>query len=107
MPRHVRRDASAAPHHVICRGIERLPIVRDETDRAAFVERLGQVLATTGTPCCAWALLPTHSHSLLRTGAVPLTTIMRRVLTGYEGTFNRCCRSLQERRFLNRQPVRA
>jgi len=89
MPRHARLDAPGALHHVICRGIERRPIVRDDTDRAAFVERLGRVLTATGTPCYAWALLPNHIHLLLRTGAVPLTTVMRRLLTGYAGAFNR------------------
>ena len=89
MPRHARLDAPGALHHVICRGIERQAIVRDDTDRAAFVERLGGVLGATGTPCYAWAVLSNHIHLLLRTGGVPLTTVMRRVLTGYAGAFNR------------------
>jgi len=89
MPRLARLDAPGVLHHVICRGIERRPIVRDDTDRATFVERLGRVLTATGTPCYAWALLPNHLHLLLRTGAVPLTTVMRRLLTGYAGAFNR------------------
>jgi REP-associated tyrosine transposase len=89
MPRHARLDAPGALHHVICRGIERRPIVRDDTDRAAFVEQLGRVLAATGTPCYAWALLPNHVHLLLRTGVAPLMTVMRRLLTGYAGAFNR------------------
>lgn len=89
MPRHARLDAPGALHHVICRGIERQPIVRDDTDRAAFVERLGDILGATGTPCYAWAVLSNHIHLLLRTGGVPLTTVMRRVLTGYAGAFNR------------------
>ncbi len=89
MPRLARLDASGALHHVMCRGIERRPIVRDDTDRAVFVEHLRRVLTATGTPCYAWALLPNHVHLLLRTGAVPLTTLMRRLLTGYAGAFNR------------------
>ncbi|HSB70190.1 MAG TPA: transposase [Candidatus Methylomirabilis sp.] len=89
MPRHARLDVSGALHHVICRGIERQPIVRDDSDRAAFVERLGAVLSATRTPCYAWAVLSNHIHLLLRTGAVPLTTVMRRLLTGYAGAFNR------------------
>ena len=89
MPRLARLDAPGALHHVICRGIERRPLVRDDTDRSAFVERLGRVLTETETPCYAWALLSNHVHLLLRTGAVPLTTVMRRLLTGYAGVFNR------------------
>ena len=80
MPRHARLDEPGALHHVTCRRIERRPIVRDDTDRAAFVAQLGRMLAATGTPCYAWALLPNHVHLLLRTGAVPLTTVMRSLL---------------------------
>ena len=89
MPRHARLDEPGALHHVTCRRIERRPIVRDDTDRATFVHQLGRVLGATGTPCYAWALLPNHVHLLLRTGSVPLTTVMRRLLTGYAGAFNR------------------
>ena len=89
MPRHARLDAPGALHHVICRGIERQAIVRDDADRAAFVARLGSILQATGIPCYAWAVLPNHVHLLLRTGDVPLSTVMRRLLTRYAGTFNR------------------
>lgn len=89
MPRRARLDAPGALHHVICRGIERRPIFRDEGDREAFVLRLGSVLTATGTICYAWALLPNHVHLLLRTGNAPLPTVMRRLLTGYAGDFNR------------------
>jgi len=33
--------------------------------------------------------MPNHAHLLLRTGAVPLPTLMRRLLTGYAVQFNR------------------
>ena len=89
MPRQARLDVPGALHHVILRGIERQAIVRDDIDRAAFIERVGDILAATGTPCYAWALLSNHMHLLLRTGAVPLTTVMRRLLTGYAAAFNR------------------
>lgn len=89
MPRQARLDAPAALHHVICRGIERQAIVRDDADRQALIERLGDVLSATTTPCYAWAILPNHMHMLLRTGSTPLMTVMRRLLTGYAGAFNR------------------
>ncbi len=37
----------------------------------------------------AWALLSNHAHFLLRTADTPLATFMRRLLTGYAGSFNR------------------
>ena len=89
MPRKARIDAPGALNHIICRGIEKTKIFRDDADRDSFVERLAHVLSETDTPCYAWALIPNHFHLLLRTGSVPVTTVMRRLLTGYAVTFNR------------------
>ncbi len=89
MPRKARIDAPGALHHIICRGIEKTKIFRDDADRDSFVERLGGVISETNTPCYAWALIPNHVHLLLKTGNVPIATVMRRLLTGYAVTFNR------------------
>jgi REP element-mobilizing transposase RayT len=89
MPRQSRIDAPGALHHVIVRGIERRRIFLDRADGDAFVGRLSQVLLDTSTPCFAWALLPNHFHLLLRTGKAPLSSVMRRLLTGYAVWFNR------------------
>jgi putative transposase len=89
MPRKARIDAPGALHHIIVRGIERRKIFEDDTDRVNFLDRLGTVLSETGTKCFAWSLIPNHFHLLLRTGACPLATVMRRLLTGHAMNFNR------------------
>ena len=89
MPRKARIDAPGAIHHVIVRGIERRSIFRDNQDRNNWIARLGAVLEDTATPCFAWALMANHVHLLLRTGLVALSTVMRRLLTGYAVSFNR------------------
>jgi REP element-mobilizing transposase RayT len=83
MPRKARIDAPGALHHIICRGIAKSKIFLDAKDRYSFLKRLGKILTDTNTPCYAWALMPNHFHLLLRTGIVPISTIMRRLLTGY------------------------
>lgn len=88
MPRKARIDAPGAVHHIICRGIERKRIFRDDVDRDSFLARLGDILLDTSTSCFAWALIPNHFHLLLRTGSSPIATVMRRLLTGYAVTFN-------------------
>ncbi|MBW2570588.1 MAG: transposase [Deltaproteobacteria bacterium] len=72
----------------MARGIERRKIFWDDKDRTAFLERFGVILEETQTQCYAWALIPNHFHILLRTGATPLSTVMRRLMTGYAVTFN-------------------
>ena len=60
MPRRARIDAPGALHHVICRGIERRKIFREDSDRDDFLKRLETILSATQTPCYAWALMPNH-----------------------------------------------
>jgi REP element-mobilizing transposase RayT len=89
MPRKARIDTAGAIQHIIIRGIERKKIFRNDADRRSFLDRFGTVISETQTPCFAWALLPNHVHLLLRTGLVPIATVMRRLLTGYAVSFNR------------------
>jgi putative transposase len=88
MPRQARIDAPGALHHIIIRGIERKVILGDDKDRDDFLERLSGLLKEKMTPCYAWALMTHHVHLLLRTGTVPVASIMRRLLTGYAVRFN-------------------
>jgi putative transposase len=88
MPRQTRIDAPGALHHIIIRGIERTVIFSDDRDRENFLERLSTLLTESRTPCYAWALVGNHAHLLLRTGAVAIASVMRRLLTGYAVSFN-------------------
>lgn len=47
------------------------------------------ILEETRTTCYAWSLIPNHFHLLLRTGKVPVATVMRRLLTGHAIAYNR------------------
>lgn len=89
MPRKARIDAPGALHHIIVRGIEKRKIFKDRADRKSFIKRLGDILSDSKTPCYAWALMPNHFHLLLKTGLTPISTIMRRLLTGHAVYFNR------------------
>ncbi|MEN6441405.1 MAG: transposase, partial [Syntrophobacter sp.] len=89
MPRHARIDAPGALHHIISRGLERREIFRDAGDCDDFLHRLGKIVQESHTRCYAWGLIPNHFHLLLKTGDVPVSTVMRRLLTGYAGNFNR------------------
>jgi putative transposase len=88
MPRKSRIDTPGALHHVIARGIARGGIFLGDADRDDFLYRLGEILTKTNTACYAWALIPNHFHLLLRTGTFPLSSVMKRLLTGYAVSFN-------------------
>lgn len=89
MPRRARIDAPGALQHIICRGIDRCRVFRDDSDRREFISRLGRILGETRTTCYAWALMPNHFHLLLRTGDAAIAIVMKRLLTGYAVHFNR------------------
>jgi len=89
MPRQSRIDTAGALHHIMARGIEGSKVFRSNKDRDNFLERLAKILKDTNTTCYAWALIPNHFHLLLRTGSVPISTVMRRLLTGYALWYNR------------------
>ena len=89
MPRQSRIDAPGAVHHIIVRGNARKEIFLDDHDMNQFLSRVGSLFVETETPCFAWALIPNHFHLLLRTGRVPVATLMRRLLTGHAVVFNR------------------
>ena len=89
MPRLARLDSPGILHHVMIKGIERKKIFRDNKDRDNFIERLSVLIPETKTICYAWAFMPNHAHFLFRSGPPGISTLMRRLLTGYDVTFNR------------------
>ncbi len=48
-----------------------------------FVKHPGSILNQIETLCSARSFMPNHSYLLVGTGAVPLATVMRRLLTGH------------------------
>ncbi len=89
MPRQKRLDIPGAIHHVIVRGLNRQDIFLDDNDRNDFIDRFETGLSQTGCRCYAWALLSNHFHLLIRTGGQPLSSLMRKILSGYAIAFNR------------------
>ena len=89
MPRLSRLDAPGVLHHIMIRGIERRKIFKDDKDREDILDRLSILLPETKTACYAWALMPNHAHFLFRSGDSGISTLMRRLLTGYAVRFNR------------------
>jgi putative transposase len=89
MPRLARLDAPGVLHHIIIRGIERRKIFRDDKDKDNLIDRLSILLPETQTACYAWVFMSNHAHFLFRSGGAGISTLMRRLLTGYAIYFNR------------------
>lgn len=89
MPRSARLDAKGVLHHVMGRGIEKRKIFLNDEDRDDFVSRLAELGEKQALKIYAWALLPNHFHLLCKTQNWPLSSSMRKLLTGYAVNFNR------------------
>ena len=71
------------------RGVNRQVIFRNDQDREDFVRKIAGHADAGALTVYAWALLSNHLHLLVRTGTRPLARVMRSLLTGYAGAFNR------------------
>lgn len=89
MPRGPRLDIEESLHHVMVQGLEKRNIFRTRKDREDFLGRLGYQVTSSEAKIYAWCLMANHAHLLVKTGPAPLSTLMRRLLTGYAVAFNR------------------
>jgi putative transposase len=89
MPRQSRLDAPGALHHIMGRGIDGIDIFGDKKDCMDFLDRLKQLCESKAMSIYAWSFMSNHFHLLVRTGNVPLSNNMRKLLTGYVVNYNR------------------
>ena len=89
MPRLARLDAPGVLHHVMGRGIERKEIFFSDADRSDFLDRLAVLVEDGALDVYAWVLMPNHFHLLCKTRSRPLSSSMRKILTGYVVNLNR------------------
>ena len=89
MARPLRLVFAGAVYHVTARGNERKPIVRDDADRARFVDTLAAMVAQYGVRCHAWVLMDNHYHLLLETPTPNLSRAVRHLNGVYTQSFNR------------------
>jgi REP element-mobilizing transposase RayT len=88
LPRKRRIDAPSTLHHIWARGVLRRRIFVDDHDRSALRDLLTQVLVPSNARAVAWTFMTNHVHLVLRSGDVPLSTVMRLVLSEYALRFN-------------------
>jgi REP element-mobilizing transposase RayT len=71
------------------RGIERRKIFLNKKDREDFIDRLAELAINGSMSIYSWSLLPNYFHLLCKTKNRPLSSSMRKLLTGYVVNFNR------------------
>ena len=89
MARPLRIQFSGAVYHVIARGNERKPIVRDDDDREKRVDWLQRAVETYGWHLFAFVLMTNHEHLFLKTPEPNLSAGMQYLNGSYTSYFNR------------------
>jgi REP element-mobilizing transposase RayT len=89
MARPLRLAFAGGVYHVTARGNERKAIVRDDPDRARFVDTLAAMVDRYRVRCHAWVLMTNHYHLLLETPSPNLSPALRYLNGVYTQAFNR------------------
>jgi putative transposase len=89
MLRQPRLNIPGLVYHVMARGIEGCSIFRDDYGREEFLRRLAEGVSRAGGPrLYAWVLMLNPFHLLMRSGNEPLSSMIRRLMTGNVVTYN-------------------
>lgn len=89
MARPLRLAVAGGIYHVTARGNERKALVRDDRDRARWVDTLAQMVEQYRVRCHAWVLMTNHYHLLLETPDPNLSLAIRHLNGVYTQAFNR------------------
>ncbi len=89
MVRPLRIEYPGAVYHVTSRGDRREPIAKDDIDRQAYLDILGQALERFDAVVLAYCLMGNHYHLVLHTREANLSRLMRQINGVYTQAFNR------------------
>jgi REP element-mobilizing transposase RayT len=81
-----------AIYHVMSRGVARMAVFLDDSDRTNFLERIGSIVDDGRMVVHAFCLMPSHYHLLCETPGGGLRTLLREIDGGYARRFNRAHR---------------
>lgn len=89
MARLPRLTLAGLPHHVIQRGNDRQAIVRDDADRQALLDLIGEQARANGVALHAWVLMDNHFHLLVTPATIEgVPRMMQAVGRSYVRRFN-------------------
>ncbi|MBR2834395.1 MAG: transposase [Coriobacteriales bacterium] len=84
----IRRQSSSDYYHVTTRGVGRQLLFECEADKQKLKEALLQYKAETQCVVIAWCFMDNHIHLLLHGILGNISTLMRKLLTGYAMYYN-------------------
>ncbi len=89
MARQLRIEYPGAFYHVVSRGNQKQPIVKDDSDKAAFINYLSRANEKFRAIFHAFCLMENHYHLIIETPHGNLSMIMHFINTSYTIYFNK------------------
>jgi REP element-mobilizing transposase RayT len=89
MARPLRIELAGGLYHVTSRGDRLEPIYRDDDDRSAWLNLLGEVCSRFNWRCHAWCQMTNHYHVVVETPDANLSAGMRQLNGVFTQHFNR------------------
>lgn len=90
MPRTRRVVVPGIPLHVVQRGVNRVDVFHDDTDRLHYLALLGRVCRAQAVAIHAYVLMSNHVHLLVSASETrAVSTAMHRIGTSYVLAYNR------------------
>lgn len=89
MPRKARQKDPNAIYHVICRGIQEIPLFRGHEDKVHYLKLLKKLLEEYKCKLYAFCLMDTHLHMFLDPRGYNISEFMKSLNTAYVRYYNR------------------
>ena len=88
MPRKKRDWYPGATYHVMCRGIRRMAIFREEEDYEMFLLMVKKTMECLPFTLHSYCMMTNHIHLQITTMDSEIWKIMKRLLSSYARNFN-------------------
>jgi putative transposase len=88
MARRLRLEGAGLTYHVWARGLARMVIYRDDSDREEFLERFAAITESHNVDCHAYCLMCTHYHLVITTNEANLSGAMKQLNSPYAKWWN-------------------
>ena len=88
MPRKARQESATGMYHVMTRGLNKLPIFKQEREKTRIVNIIRENLPKYNVEIYAYCIMPNHFHLLIKSEIHELASFMAKILAAYAQYYN-------------------
>ena len=88
MPRKARQESATGMYHVMTRGLNKLPIFKQEREKTRIINIIRENLSKYNVEIYAYCIMPNHFHLLIKSEIHELASFMAKILAAYAQYYN-------------------